>query len=193
MAHHQQMDYCKRIRQTYPLYFENVQVLDVGSLDINGNNRYLFKNAIYTGVDLAEGNNVDIVCPIHLYDAPDGSYDFIISTECFEHDYYWKESITNMIRLLKPNGALLFTCASEGRAEHGTERTDGHYSAPFLTQMNNEWKNYYKNLYEYDFTSLDGFTDAFDFYKFEYNPNPGDLYFFGIKKWIGSTTFKQLP
>lgn len=192
MAHHQQIDFCTKIRQIYPLYFENKNVLDVGSLDINGNNRYLFKDCTYTGIDLAEGNNVDIVCPVHLFDAPDATYDFIISTECFEHDYHWQDSIKNILRMLKPNGALLFTCASEGRAEHGTERTDGHYSAPFLKDMNNEWKNYYKNLYEYDFTSLEGFTDSFYFYGFEYNPNPGDLYFFGVKDWIGSTISTQV-
>jgi len=180
--HSQQMDFCKRIRTKYPLYFEETSVLDVGSLDINGNNQYLFKNCTYIGLDLAEGDNVDIVCPTHLFEAPDGFYGFIISTECFEHDYYWKESVFNIIRLLKSGGAFLFTCASEGRPEHGTERTDGHFSAPFLKDLNNNWKNYYKNLSETDFLSLDGFTDAFDFYEFEYNPNPGDLYFFGVKK-----------
>ena len=180
--HSQQMDFCKRIRAKYPLYFLYANVLDVGSLDINGNNRYLFQNATYTGVDLAEGLNVDIVSPIHLLDAPDGSYDFIISTECFEHDYYWKDSVKNILRMLKTNGVFLFTCASDPRPEHGTERSDKHYSAPFLASLNNEWKNHYNNLSESDFCALDGFTDSFQFYEFEYNPNPGDLYFFGVKK-----------
>lgn len=180
--HSQQMDFCKRIRAKYPLYFENANVLDVGSLDINGNNRYLFKNCSYKGCDIANGPNVDFVSPAHLLNAQNGFYDFIISTECFEHDYHWKESIKNIIRMLRKNGAFLFTCASDPRPEHGTERTDGHFSAPFLKDLNNNWKNYYKNLSETDFLSLDGFTDAFDFYEFEYNPNPGDLYFFGVKK-----------
>lgn len=182
MSHQQQRDYCNRMRNQYPLHFENAKVLDVGSLDINGNNQYLFKNCNYTGLDLAEGNNVDIVSPIHLYDAPDGSYDFIISTECFEHDYHWKDSVKNIIRLLKPNGAFLFTCASDPRPEHGTDHTDGYYSAPFLKNMHGGWKNYYRNLSEDDFVGIEGFNEAFDFYEFEYNPNPGDLYFFGIKK-----------
>ena len=182
--HSQQMDFCNRIRAKYPLYFQNANVLDVGSLDINGNNRYLFNmdNCSYKGVDIAKGANVDIVCPTHLLNAQDRFYDFIISTECFEHDYYWKDSIKNIIRMLRKNGAFLFTCASDPRPEHGTERSDNHYSAPFLSKLNNEWKNYYKNLSENDFISLDGFIDSFLFYEFEYNPNPGDLYFFGVKK-----------
>jgi SAM-dependent methyltransferase len=182
MAHLQQQEFCNRMRIKYPLYFENSNVLDIGSLDINGNNRYLFKNATYTGVDLAEGNNVDIISPCHLLHAPDGFYDFIISTEVFEHDMYWRESIKNIIRMLKPNGAFMFTCASTGRAEHGTPRSDNSYSAPLLLQMNKEWQNYYNNLEEHDIRSVDGFEDAFSFYIFEHNPNPGDLYFFGVKR-----------
>lgn len=180
--HTQQMDFCNKIRAKYPLYFQDANVLDVGSLDINGNNRYLFKNCSYKGCDIADGANVDFVSPTHLLNAQDGFYDFIISTECFEHDYHWKESIKNIIRMLRKNGAFLFTCASDPRPEHGTERSDGFYSAPFLKNLNNDWKNYYNNLSESDFTSLEGFTDAFSFYEFEYNPNPGDLYFFGVKK-----------
>jgi hypothetical protein len=48
-------------------YFIDKCVLDVGSLDINGNNRYLFDNCEYTGLDIGEGPNVDIVMPIHEY------------------------------------------------------------------------------------------------------------------------------
>lgn len=180
--HKQVQDFCLKIKNRYPSYFDNVNVLDVGSLDINGNNRYLFSNATYTGLDLALGANVDIVSPTHFYNAPNAFYDIIISTECFEHDMYYKESIVNIIRMLKPNGAFLFTCASTNRPEHGTERTDGGYSAPFLLNMDSTWRNYYKNLTENDIKSIDGFTDVWQFYEFEYNPSPGDLYFFGAKK-----------
>lgn len=183
MAHPQQRNFCNRMRIKYPNYFENPKVLDIGSYDVNGNNRYLFgENAIYEGLDLAEGPNVDIVSPAHLFAAPDASYDFIISTETFEHDLYWRHSIQNMIRLLKPNGVFLFTCASTGRAEHGTRRTDVNYSAPPLLAMHEEWQDYYLNLTEEDIRSIEGFNDAFLFCEFEYNSCPGDLYFFGVRK-----------
>lgn len=176
------MDFCNRIRAKYPLYFQNANVLDVGSLDVNGNNRYLFKDCSYKGCDIANGPNVDIISPAHLLNAQNGFYDFIISTECFEHDYYWKESVKNILRMLRKGGAFLFTCASDPRPEHGTERSDGHFSAPFLANLEGDWKNYYRNLSESDFTSLEGFVDSFEFYEFEYHQVPGDLYFFGIKK-----------
>ena len=43
MAHHAQQEYCKSIKQMFPNLFTG-KVLDIGSMDINGNNRYLFEN-----------------------------------------------------------------------------------------------------------------------------------------------------
>ena len=181
MAHPQQQDFCKQMRVKYPLYFENCKVLDIGSYDVNGNNRYLFKNATYTGLDLTEGPNVDIVRPAHLFAAQKASYDFIISTETFEHDMYWRESIKNIIRMLKANGVFLFTCESTGRPEHGTRRTDVGYSAPPLLAMHDIWQDYYLNLTEDDIRSIEGFEEAFQFCHFEFNPQTFDLYFFGLR------------
>ena len=42
-------------------YFINKKVLDVGSGDINGNNRYLFEECEYEGNDVCQANNVTIV------------------------------------------------------------------------------------------------------------------------------------
>jgi hypothetical protein len=85
VAHFEQQQFCRRILEKYPEHFRNKRVLDIGSLDINGNNRFLFTDCEYTGLDVGEGPNVDIVSVGHLYDAPDESFDTIISTEVFEH------------------------------------------------------------------------------------------------------------
>jgi hypothetical protein len=95
MAHQQQIDFCKSVKERFPQYFENVSVLDIGSLDINGNNHYLFTNYRYVGVDLGEGKNVNVVSRGHEYKTQD-RYDVVISTECFEHDSYWVETFKNM-------------------------------------------------------------------------------------------------
>ena len=34
-------------------------------IDVNGNNRSLFEKCDYVGLDVIEGNNVDIVCVAH--------------------------------------------------------------------------------------------------------------------------------
>jgi SAM-dependent methyltransferase len=111
-------------------------------LDINGNNRYLFEDCHYLGVDLGEGENVDIVSPAHQVKFPDESFEVIISTECFEHDQFYVKTLWNAVRMLKRGGLLLFTCATTGRPEHGTTRTSPKDS-PFTN-------DYYRNITEDD-------------------------------------------
>lgn len=179
MAHTEQRQFCEKIKKEYPEFFVNKKVLDVGSLDINGNNKDLFNDCEYTGIDIGEGKNVDLVCIAHELDSPDNFYDVIISTEAFEHDMFYEKTIKNIIRMLKPGGMFLFTCASTGRPEHGT-RQNHPGTAPFLMNMK-EWGNYYKNLIEEDIRNVDGFNFVFPEGKFETNHQSKDLYFAGIK------------
>ena len=194
MAHREQRDFCSNIREKYPDHFIGKKVLDIGSLDINGNNRFLFQDCDYIGLDVGEGKNVDVISVGHLYDAPDNYFDTIISTEVFEHDMFYEETIKNIIRMLKPGGAFIFTCAGEGRPEHGTRRC-GEFCAPLLTQISNEWADYYKNLMQDDFLKIQGFTETFPDGWFIYNQDvdiPSDLYFFGVKGGILESQ-KYLP
>lgn len=148
MAHQAQIDYCLSVKKRFPDYFKKKLVLDAGSMDINGNNRYLFENCDYTGVDLGPGRNVDIVCPIHAFTPLKRKwrigrlyyvfYDVVISTEMLEHDKYWKQSLERMYWLLKPSGLLLITAATTGRNEHGTYETD-EISSPYTL-------DYYRNI-----------------------------------------------
>ena len=67
-------------------FFINKVVLDVGSGDINGNNRFLFENCIYRGNDVIQAPNVTIVSKTKDLTFEDNYFDTIVSTECFEHD-----------------------------------------------------------------------------------------------------------
>jgi len=104
-------------------YFTNKRVLDVGSGDINGNNRYLFENCNYDGNDVIDAKNVTVVSKTKDLLFEDETFDTIISTECFEHDPEYEESFVKIYKMLKENGLFCFTCASTGRNEHGTRRT----------------------------------------------------------------------
>jgi SAM-dependent methyltransferase len=186
MAHPQQQEFCKKMSGIFPKYFTGKKVLDIGSLDINGNNRFMLTNCNYIGLDVGEGPNVDVIQVAHLYDAPDEQFDLIISTEVFEHDMFYEMSLQNIIRMLKPGGAFIFTCASIGRPEHGTRKSDGSWAAPLLANISEEWSDYYKNLTKEDIHKVKGFDEAFPDGVFEYNSNPGDLYFFGVKGGIAN-------
>jgi hypothetical protein len=173
MSHKAQKDFLLRIKSKFPYFFKGVKVLDIGSLDINGNNRFLFEESLYIGVDVGPGKNVDVVCPGHLFTSK-FLFDVVISTECFEHDIHYKETILNAVSLTKPGGIFLFTCASTGRKVHGTS-TKGLKDNPFLP-----WSDYYKNLTEEDVREVLDCSKFSEFY-FEYYQPHRDLYFYGIK------------
>ncbi|MEF3168907.1 MAG: glycosyltransferase [Deltaproteobacteria bacterium] len=182
MAHVQQREFCLAVKQKFPEYFKDKLVLDIGSLDINGNNQYLFENCHYIGIDIAPGRNVDIVCKGHELALPDSTFDVIISTECLEHDKYWDKTLQNAVRLLKPGGLLLVTCATTGRPEHGTRRTSP-IDAPLLQHFD-DWADYYKNLEESDFRQALDIESIFQEFFFSTNQQSFDLYFYGLKKGV---------
>lgn len=176
MAHLAQIYFCENVKKQFSNHFKNVSVLDIGALDINGNNRYLFENYTYVGVDLGVGPNVDVVSRGHLYKS-DQLFDVVISTECFEHDEYYDLTIKNMYKLLKSGGIFLFTCAAPGRPEHGTLKSSSE-AAPFVCELH----DYYKNLSEIDIRKVIHVDNLFSKYDFFQRDDVQDLYFYGIKK-----------
>lgn len=181
MAHQQQQDFFLSVKNMFPNFFTDVRVLDIGSLDINGNTRHFFKQPYYyIGVDLDSGPNVDVICPAHLYSSG-FLFDVVISGECFEHDMYYTRSLNNMYNQLRSGGLMIFTCASDGRHEHGTLRTTPE-NAPFLSKFGEEWSNYYKNLNESDIRRAIDVSNMFSSFEFKYQPETCDLYFWGVKR-----------
>ena len=149
MACEPQGEFIEIVKRHLPQFFSGTRVIEMGSLDINGSARGQFDRCRYEGVDVGPGPGVDRVMQGHLVDDPDGSYDCAISLNCFEHNPFWLETFTNMLRLTREGGLVLFTCASTGFREHGTAR-----SAPEASPLTLEigW-NHYRNLHERDFTS----------------------------------------
>lgn len=181
MAHIEQRNFCESVKKIFPEYFINVDVCDLGSLDLNGNNHYLFENYSYVGVDLLRGKNVNVVCKAHEFKLNNYKFDTVISTECFEHDLYWEQTFNNVLdNLLKDKGLFLMTCATTGRQEHGTSNSKPEDS-PFTSQTEN-WSNYYKNLTEEDIENKIDLKKNFSIYRFYINKESSDLYFWGIKK-----------
>ena len=183
MAHDNQRAFCEKVKEivinnqtSLADYFKRKKVLDVGSLDINGNNRYLFENCSYVGVDLYNGKNVDIVTPVHNLATEESKekYDTIISTEAFEHDKYLELTLKAIVHMLKPNGLFLFTCATEGRREHGTKNRSLKNSPGT--------PDYYKNVTEVDIRTILDIDNMFSSYEFEVNNDTHDLYFWGVKR-----------
>jgi SAM-dependent methyltransferase len=197
MAHKEQRDYLDRMKKQFPNSFQNCKVLDIGSFDVNGNEKPWFDNCDFIGLDLLPGPGVDIACPANEYDAPDETFDTIISCECWEHNPFYKESIINAIRMLKPGGYFIWTCATTGRPVHGTATQDAIDKAKGKTAQGNlvdnwktmpnvekvDWDNeYYKNVTEEDVREFCDIDAIFDSYAFEIEINHCDLMFWGRKK-----------
>ncbi len=175
MAHLEQRRFFEQVKTDHPQFFQGVDVLEVGSLDINGSLRDLFKDCNYLGVDVAAGRGVDLVAFGQNLDFPDRHFDVCLSAECFEHNPEWVATFTNMARM--SSGLVLMSCATTGREEHGTSRCHPG-SSPLTVRL---W-DYYRNLTEQDFTEQLDMDSMFGEWAFSTNEVSHDLYFIGLVK-----------
>ena len=179
--HTEAVEFLQFVKTILPSYFDKpLRVLDVGSGDINGNNRSLFhRDSEYHGNDMAPAKNVTIVSKTSELPFADETFDVIVSSECFEHDPEYAKSLQKIVCMLKSDGLFFFTCASTGRREHGTRRTTPHDSYATIAK-NTDWQDYYKNLTITDIADaiqLDTFATRAAYYR----KSTCDLYFYGVK------------
>lgn len=153
-------------------YFVGAKVLEAGSLNINGSVRQMFQNCDYTGVDICNGKDVDVVGRVHELPAEMTGYDTVISAEMLEHDQYWKDSLRSMYERLRPGGLMIITAAGKSRPEHGTKYTSP-YDSPATT-------NYYENRSVDDILSVLPET-CWASCKGRYVSFPSTVFFWAIK------------
>lgn len=178
--HKEAIHFITSMKELFKEYFKDKKVLDVGGGDINGNNRYHFNNCEYYCNDVIASPNVNIISKTKDLPFENNTFDTIISTECFEHDPEYENSLKKIYMMLKPNGLFLFTCASIGRPEHGTRKSKPHQSYGTIAGFE-DMQDYYKNLSEKDINDILNFKNNFSEYKTFYNTFSKDLYFVGIK------------
>jgi hypothetical protein len=82
-----------------------------------------------------------------------------------------------MVNLTDEDGIVIFTCATKGRLEHGTYRTDP-FSSPGTASKDN---SYYRNLGIDDFANTPNFDKHFISHGFYVNHLTKDLYFYGLR------------
>jgi hypothetical protein len=92
-------------------------VLDVGSQDVNGSLRTVTpEGATFVGVDMVAGKGVDVVlADPYTYPYPDGHFDAVISTSCWEHDPMFWLTFLEGLRVLSPRGFMYVNAPSSGR------------------------------------------------------------------------------
>lgn len=93
-------------------------VLELGARDVNGTARSLFVSADrYLGIDISEGNGVDIVADASTY-TTDDRFDTVLCMEVLEHTDKAREICRNAHRHLNKAGVFIVTTAGTGREPH---------------------------------------------------------------------------
>ena len=142
-------------------------VLEIGSLDINGGARTYIQPLAetYIGIDMQEGAGVDLVADAAEYVKYD-SFDVIVCNEVFEHTPDYSKIIFNAMTSLREGGIFIATMAGEGRMPHSA--IDANPIRP--------WE-YYRNVGEWELNQImEGF-----FEKSEVNKLGNDLRCWGIR------------
>jgi len=97
---------------------EPLLILDLGSLDVNGSYREYFDVSpwLYRGVDMIEGENVDIVLedPYDWKKIRSNSVDVLISGQAFEHIEFFWITMLEIERVLRPGGLCCIIAPSGG-------------------------------------------------------------------------------
>ena len=99
----------------------NLKIIDIGSRDVNGTYKPIFQNPnwTYTGADIVNGQNVDLVVKsmYNWWNIKSCLYDVVISGQTFEHIEYFWFTIMEIARILKAGG-LCCIVAPSGGEEH---------------------------------------------------------------------------
>lgn len=114
------MEFVSKALIAYPC---SGRVLELGSYDVNGSVRPLFKPPRFTeyvGMDMREGPGVDFVCttsqPLRMW--PAGQFGVIVTTEMLEHDkHFWQTLGLCRVKLVG-NGHLIVTTRNIGFKRH---------------------------------------------------------------------------
>jgi len=177
MAHSAQQEFIKACLVRFKeIASKSINILEVGSQDINGGIRGFFPGASskdWLGLDVGRGEGVDFCIPGELIQLPVGWADISFSSECFEHARNWKEVFLNMIRCTRAGGLVVLTFAGLGRAAHGTVDTE-EASSPYTS-------DYYKNITVEALLSELEIPRYFTHFAFEVNSDSCDTYFWGIR------------
>jgi SAM-dependent methyltransferase len=103
-------------RAVFATYWRDgfTRILDIGSMVVNGGLRPCAPGGSqYVGVDLEAGPGVDVVLDDpYSYPFPDGHFDLVISTSCFEHDQMFWLTFLEAARVLSDRGVMYVNAPS---------------------------------------------------------------------------------
>lgn len=121
--HQSSYDKMQRFRQRYLSDAEHrpLQILDIGSQNVNGCYRPIFDAPAwsYTGLDMCAGDNVDLVVhnPYDWRELASNSMDVVVSGQALEHIEYFWVTMMEISRVMRSDGLCCIIAPSAG-VEH---------------------------------------------------------------------------
>ena len=111
--------------RTYFPDTRDLKVIDVGSRSRTPEKIIKWKDILskleYIGVDLVDGDNVDVILKDpYSYPFEDESIDIIIANSIFEHSEFFWDLFLELLRILKPSGILYINAPSNGDFHRGS-------------------------------------------------------------------------
>ena len=108
MAHKEQLNFLTELSKiiSREKKLSEINILEIGSYEVNASIRDIFKGANYLGIDLLNGPGVDLVMNGENIRKLNQKFDIIISSECFEHAFNWEKVFFAMIDCVKDNGYI---------------------------------------------------------------------------------------
>jgi SAM-dependent methyltransferase len=111
-------------------FFQPESVLELGSCDVNGPVRILFRSATrWLGIDIAEGPGVEIVANAATWRS-DERFDMVVSSSTFEHTPEWPQIVETAALHCKPGGHVVFSTVMHPFQQHSARDGalhDGEY------------------------------------------------------------------
>jgi len=108
-------NWIETVAQQYSPFNPDQKVLEIGSWIAPGQEAIVCRQTIaplvgeYVGLDMQEGNGVDVVADAKEIPFSDGHFDLIISTDCYEHVDWPREVTHEAYRVLKQGGVFYLT------------------------------------------------------------------------------------
>jgi SAM-dependent methyltransferase len=103
--------YVKICGETLPI---QEPIYEFGSMQVSGQEgfadlRPYFPGMKYIGADMSQGTGVDVILDLHNINLPSESVGTVISCDTLEHVEFPRKALTEIYRILKPNGVLIIT------------------------------------------------------------------------------------
>lgn len=97
----------------------DTNLLEIGSLNVNGSPRSVMPTSKYTGVDRVAGRGVDVVDIAEKYlITKTWQFDAVVACECYEHDPRWWITDDLAKSALKDKGLYIVTAPAIGFPFH---------------------------------------------------------------------------